>query len=148
MQITVWTLPNCVQCQQTKKQFDSMGIRYEEKSLDSDPFKADFFRAKGLLTAPIVETDVKLWAGFRLDKIRSLAAHLKSLGETAAPAETAPGEQTREFYRKQGEQREQERIIKLIEPLGCPANGIEHDCENNLTLYTATDLITLIKGEK
>jgi hypothetical protein len=47
-----------------------------------------------------------------------------------------------------GETTERRRIIKLIEPLGCPANGIEHDCENNLTLYTATDLIALIKGEK
>jgi len=144
MQITVWTLPNCVQCQQTKKQFDSMGIRYEEKALDSDPFKADFFRAKGLLTAPIVETDVKLWAGFRLDKIRSLAAHLKSLGETVTPAEVAPGEQTREFYRKQGEQREQERIIKLFESRSqcSPMKG--HDWNGDCYC----EHIALIKGEK
>lgn len=144
MQITVWTLPNCVQCQQTKKQFDSMGIRYEEKSLDSDPFKADFFRAKGLLTAPIVETDVKLWAGFRLDKIRSLAAHLKSLGETPAPVETAPGEQTREFYREQGRKQEQERIIKLLEDRSecTPMRG--HDWNGDCYC----EVIALIKGDK
>jgi hypothetical protein len=49
---------------------------------------------------------------------------------------------------ERGRREEQQRIIKLIEPLGCPANGIEHHCENNLALYTADDLIALIKGEK
>ena len=146
MQITVWTLPNCVQCQQTKKQFDAMGIRYEEKSLDSDPFKADLFRAMGLLTAPIVETDVKLWAGFRLDKIRSLAAHLKSLGEVdkVEPyiAMEAPGKEARELYRKEGEQREQERIIKLI-------NDYNGGCECSFVRACYYHrLISLIKGGK
>jgi hypothetical protein len=40
-----------------------------------------------------------------------------------------------------------ERIIKLLEPLGCKANGIEHDCQNGLGYTTAKDLIELIKGE-
>jgi hypothetical protein len=48
--------------------------------------------------------------------------------------------------RDYGRDLERERIIKLIEPLGCPANG--HNCENNLALYTADDLIALIKGNK
>jgi len=144
MKITVWTLPNCVQCQQTKKQFDSMGIRYEEKALDSDPFKADYFRARGLLTAPIVETDVKLWAGFRLDKIRSLAAHLKSLGEVDKVEPyivmEAPGKEARELYRKEGEQRERQRIIKLLEEAEC--QGEDDWCG------TIGQAIALIKEEK
>ncbi len=32
----------------------------------------------GLLAAPIVETDLKRWSGFRLEKIKSLETHLKS----------------------------------------------------------------------
>jgi hypothetical protein len=47
-----------------------------------------------------------------------------------------------------GQKQEQERIIKLLEPLGCEANGVEHDCENGLGYTTAQDLIALIKGEQ
>jgi hypothetical protein len=49
---------------------------------------------------------------------------------------------------KEGEKRERERIIKLLEPLGCEANGIEHDCDNGLGYTTTKDLIKLINGEK
>jgi hypothetical protein len=42
---------------------------------------------------------------------------------------------------------EQQRIIKLLEPLGCEANGVEHDCQNGLGYTTAADLIAFIKGE-
>ena len=36
------------------------------------------FKELGLLQAPIVETDLKRWSGFRLDKIKSLDYHIKS----------------------------------------------------------------------
>ena len=52
-----------------------------------------------------------------------------------------------EAYR-QGKVDEREHIIKLIEPLGCEANGVEHDCQNGLGYTTAQDLIELIKGEQ
>lgn len=126
MKITVWTLPNCVQCQQTKRQFNQLGIHFEEKSLESDPFKMDYFRSKGLLTAPIVETDIKEWAGFRLDKIRSLAAHLRYMGEIVEPepiiTETEEIRQNYNLGVLAGEAREQQRIIELLQddnhPLG------------------------------
>lgn len=44
-------------------------------------------------------------------------------------------------------QKERERIIKLIEPLGCEENGVSHDCSNGLGYTTAADIIALIKGE-
>ena len=43
---------------------------------------------------------------------------------------------------------ERARIIKLLETLNCSANGIEHDCNNDLGGYTPSDLIGLIKGEQ
>jgi hypothetical protein len=52
-----------------------------------------------------------------------------------------------EAYR-QGKADEQERIIKLIKPLGCEANGVEHDCQNGLGYTTAQDIVGLIKGEQ
>ncbi len=80
MQIQIWTTTNCVQCMQTKKQFDKLGIRYDEMALEQHPEKLEEFKAQGYLAAPIVVTDRKTWTGFRLDKIKSLANHL--FGET------------------------------------------------------------------
>jgi glutaredoxin-like protein NrdH len=78
MNITVWTTKDCVQCMMTKKQFDKLGIDYEEKVLADHPLSVEVFKAQGFLSAPIVTTDTKTWSGFRLDKIKSLASHLKA----------------------------------------------------------------------
>jgi hypothetical protein len=42
---------------------------------------------------------------------------------------------------------ERERIIKLLDTLRCKANGVEHDCNNDLAGYSVDGLIALIKGE-
>lgn len=76
MKITVWSTPSCVQCMQTKKQFDKLGIVYEEMNLLDNPDKLEEFKAKGLLQAPIVETNTSVWSGFRLDKIKAVAHKL------------------------------------------------------------------------
>lgn len=60
----------------TKREMDKRGIEYEAMQLEDHPEKLEEFKAKGLLQAPIVTTDVKVWTGFRLDKIKSLASHL------------------------------------------------------------------------
>lgn len=76
MTITVWQKPSCVQCDQTKKEFDKRGIIYETRKLT--PRAIDRFIALGLMAAPIVETDDRRWSGFRLEKIKSLDFHLKN----------------------------------------------------------------------
>jgi glutaredoxin-like protein NrdH len=63
----------------TKKEFDRLGIKYESYDLTEHPDKLEEFKAQGLLQAPIVETDIKVWSGFRIDKIKSLHSFL--LGE-------------------------------------------------------------------
>jgi glutaredoxin-like protein NrdH len=78
MQITVYTTSNCAQCMMTKKQFDKLGIRYDEIALEQHPELVEKFKEIGLLSAPIVVTDIKKWSGFRLEKIRSLANYLFS----------------------------------------------------------------------
>ena len=78
LKITVWVKPSCVQCDQTKKEFDKRGIIYETRRLDRSPKAIERFRELGLLAAPIVESDDRRWSGFRLDKIKSLEYHLKS----------------------------------------------------------------------
>lgn len=76
MQISIYTTSNCAQCLMTKKQFDKLGIRYDEIALEQHPELVEQFKAIGLLSAPIVVTDIKRWSGFRLDKIRSLHNYL------------------------------------------------------------------------
>jgi glutaredoxin-like protein NrdH len=61
----------------TLKQFDKRGIIYTVRRLDRSPKAVERFLELGLLAAPIVETDVKRWSGFRFDKIKSLENHLK-----------------------------------------------------------------------
>ena len=78
MLVTVWTLPNCVQCNMTKKEFDRRGIRYEEMNLENHPEAAQAFIQSGLTAAPIIVTDTKKWSGFRFDKIKSLDNYLKN----------------------------------------------------------------------
>jgi len=81
MKVVIWTKSFCVQCEQTKKQFDKLGIEYEEQSLEDNPLVLEGFKQQGLLAAPIVTTDTKAWSGFRPDKIQSLDRYLKSYGE-------------------------------------------------------------------
>lgn len=78
MKITIWELPNCVQCASTKKEFDRRGIIYQVKRLDKSSKALARFKELGFSQAPIVETDTKRWSGFRLEKIKSLDVHLKS----------------------------------------------------------------------
>lgn len=78
MKITLWRKPGCVQCDMTEKEFDKRGIVYQVKRLDRSPKAVERFLEMGFMAAPIVETDVKRWSGFRLDKIKSLDSYLKS----------------------------------------------------------------------
>lgn len=75
--ITVWTLPACVQCHQTMREFDKRGIIYRKRELNRSKKALERFRELNLLQAPIIETDDRRWSGFRIDKINSLEIYLK-----------------------------------------------------------------------
>lgn len=77
MKITLWRKPGCPQCDMTEKQFEKRGIQFTVKRLDRSPKAVERFKELGLLSAPIIETDDRRWAGFRLNKIESLEKHLK-----------------------------------------------------------------------
>ncbi len=74
MKITVYSLPNCVQCTQTKKLMDREGIVYEPVNLEEHPDKAAEFKDAGILQAPIVVVgnDGRRWSGFQPDLIKGL----------------------------------------------------------------------------
>lgn len=72
--ITVYSLPSCVQCNQTKKLMDREGIDYLAVQLEERPDLAAKFKEEGLLQAPIVVVgnDGRRWTGFRPDLIKEL----------------------------------------------------------------------------
>ena len=82
MQVTVYTTPACVQCQQTKRMMDRLGIRYDAIDLSQHPEQLQQFQADGLTQAPIVVAGDARWTGFRLEKIKSLANRI--FGENKA----------------------------------------------------------------
>jgi glutaredoxin-like protein NrdH len=74
LKVTVYTLPVCVQCNQTKKLMDREGIEYDVVDLTEAPHQAAKFKEDGLLQAPIVVVgnDGRRWGGFRPDLIKEL----------------------------------------------------------------------------
>lgn len=71
MSVTVYTLPNCSQCEATKRLLDKKGVSYTVADLDGD--KLAEFKARGHRQAPIVITsDGQEWSGLRRDLIETL----------------------------------------------------------------------------
>lgn len=76
MKVTVWTTTVCQSCVMTKKQFDRFGVNYEEQSLEENPLMLEGFKEQGFTSSPIVVAGDKIWSGFRLDQIKSVAHQL------------------------------------------------------------------------
>lgn len=71
---TVYSKEGCVQCTATERKLDELGIPYDYVNLeDVSPELIEEFRQNNLLTAPIVDTGVERWSGFRPDKLGELA---------------------------------------------------------------------------
>jgi len=74
-QITVYTKPACVQCNATYKALDKNGVAYRVVDLSEDNEAREYVMALGYLQAPVVVVDADThWAGFRPDRIKTLAA--------------------------------------------------------------------------
>jgi len=74
MAVVVYTNPNCVQCEQTKKFLDKEGIEYTVENLQSDDNyeKLVDFVNRGFKSAPIVVTDTETWSGYKPDKLGAI----------------------------------------------------------------------------
>lgn len=77
MKVLLFSIPNCVQCNQTAKQFEKRGIEFRTINLQDHPQLADQFRTLGHSSAPIVAAGMMSWSGFRLSKIEELAQRLE-----------------------------------------------------------------------
>jgi len=70
--IVVYSNPNCVQCEQTKRFLTVKGIEFEVKMIQDSPEVMPLIEEKGYSSAPVVVTPTSSWSGFRLDKLNSL----------------------------------------------------------------------------
>lgn len=77
MTITIYTNPNCVQCDQTKRYLDNKSIPYETVDLSTNQDALEMVVAKGFKSAPVVVTDTDEWSGFRLEKLHNLVEEQK-----------------------------------------------------------------------
>jgi glutaredoxin-like protein NrdH len=71
---TVYTKPNCVQCDATKRLMDKLGVEYATVDIADNPQELEKLIQMGYRSAPVVITDDDSWAGFQPDKISNLAA--------------------------------------------------------------------------
>ena len=82
--VTVYVLPNCIQCTMTKRALDAAGIRYRVVDVSIDEAAHDLVSELGYRSAPVVVTGTESWSGFRPDKIAALAALFPAAAETNA----------------------------------------------------------------
>ena len=72
--ITVYSNPNCVQCEQTKRYLSLKGLEFQSKMIQDSPEIMPLIEEKGYRSAPVVVTPDDSWSGFRLEKLASLVS--------------------------------------------------------------------------
>lgn len=75
MTITVYSKPNCPQCDLTKRDMDILGIEYSTVDISQQPDQLERLSNLGFRSAPVVETDVDTWAGYNQEKIKGLISY-------------------------------------------------------------------------
>jgi glutaredoxin-like protein NrdH len=80
MTVTVYTLPNCIQCDMTKKYLDKYKIEYSVVDMSLDLQSAKIVADLGYKQAPVVVYDKFHWSGFRPDKVNVLHLMLLEKG--------------------------------------------------------------------
>lgn len=72
--VTLYTKPQCPQCDFTKRKLTDLGIPYEVFDITENPFARGFAQALGYKSAPVVvvSNDVH-WSGYRPDRLNGLA---------------------------------------------------------------------------
>ncbi|MDV6305384.1 glutaredoxin family protein [Rhodococcus cerastii] len=76
MSITVYTKPECNNCDQTKRRLNKHGIEYTTVDVTEDAAAREFVtNGLGYRQMPVVVVDENThWSGFRIDALDKLAA--------------------------------------------------------------------------
>jgi glutaredoxin-like protein NrdH len=75
MSITVYSKPNCPQCDLTKRDMDILGIEYEIVDLTQRQDQLERLIGLGHRSAPVVETARETWSGYDQEKIKDLVSY-------------------------------------------------------------------------
>lgn len=93
--VTLYGLPDCVQCFGTQWGLAKQGIAFVEVDLSELPDQIAAFKARGLRSAPVVtvraaDGSTQEWSGLRPDKIKALpSTGARSRSPRPAPASAA-----------------------------------------------------------
>ena len=72
--ITVYSKPQCPQCDATKRWLTKNGTSYIELDITDDPDARDYVMALGYLSAPVVVAGGEHWSVFRPDRLDKLGS--------------------------------------------------------------------------
>lgn len=75
--LTVYSKPNCVQCDATVRKLDQLGATYAKVDVTEDEAALEFIRGLGYSQAPVVVVGDHHWAGFSPDKLAWAAGEQK-----------------------------------------------------------------------
>ena len=70
--ITVYSKPDCMQCDATYRALNKHGLEYEVIDITQDEEALQTVKALGYQQAPVVFVNGDHWSGFRPDKIKAL----------------------------------------------------------------------------
>ncbi len=72
--VTVYSKPNCMQCNFTKKYLEDKGIPFQTIDVFEDPQALDHIKSLGFQSLPVVEgEETRPFNGFRPDLLSQLA---------------------------------------------------------------------------
>ena len=72
--LTVYTLPNCVQCTMSKRALDAAELPSTVIDLSNDERAVNLVKELGHTSVPVGITQIASWSGFRPDKIAAVAS--------------------------------------------------------------------------
>lgn len=75
MTITVYSKPNCPQCELTKRDMDILGIEYQTIDITHEAAALERLTRLGFRSAPVVETEQETWSGYDQEKIKGLVSY-------------------------------------------------------------------------
>ncbi len=70
--VIVYSLPNCVQCDTTKRVLNRKEIEFTEINLSENEEAMQHVRDLGYTAAPVVEVGNRHWSGFRSELLNAI----------------------------------------------------------------------------
>ena len=70
--ITVYSKDKCVQCNTVYRALNKQGVEYEVVNIQEDEQAREYVMSKGHLQAPIVESKLDMFSGYRPDRIKAM----------------------------------------------------------------------------